>query len=130
MCGGYQISIAYCLFSLFLILYKTFIYIKFYQCLVILGLHSPYPTSPTYPKLCYPTSPTPTLDRTPPPDPHPTLTPPPSIFFLNSHINFTSPFTSTLTPNSMPPTPYPPPPQPNPPPPLKIFFFFEFSQKL
>ena len=50
----------------------------------ILGLHPPYPTSPTYPKPCYPTSTTPTLDWTPPPDPPPPYPnlPPLKIFFF------------------------------------------------
>ena len=72
----------------------------------ILGLHPPYPTSPTYPKPCYPTSSTTTLDRTPP---TPTLPRPPPLnffFFLNFHKNFTSPFTSTLTPQPDPPPPF------------------------
>ena len=70
----------------------------------ILGLHPPYPTSPTYPKPCYPTSPTPTPDRTPPPPQKKKY-----IFFEFSQKlqNFNSPFPSTLTPP-------PPTTQPNP----------------
>ena len=78
----------------------------------ILGLHPPYPTSPTYPKPCYP-SPHPTPDRTP--------RPPKNHFFFNIHKNFTSPFTSTLTL---------PPPDPTPPPPKKKknIFFLNFHK--
>ena len=94
----------------------------------ILGLHPPYPTSPTYSKPCYPHLPPPP----PPPPPPRTATPPPPsnfFFFLNFHKNFTSPFTSTLIPQSD----ADPPPRNNPPPPKKKKkknFFFEFSQKL
>ena len=99
----------------------------------ILGLHPPYPTSPTYPKHCYPHLPHPNPLLDPPPQPPlPRPTPPLKFFFFNFHKNFTSPFTSTLT--SQPDTPPPPPPPDlTPPPPTpkkKKNFFFEFSQKL
>ena len=70
----------------------------------ILGLHPPYPTSPTYPKPCYP--------------------PLNFFFFLNFHKNFIYSWFTSPIPHipHLPQTLLPPPPPSN--------FFFEFSQKL
>ena len=100
------------LFKLFLILYKIFIDI--YQCLLFL-VYIPIPHITHLPKPCYPSLTQPP-DRTPPPKKKK------KCLFFHSHKNFTSPFTSTLTPQ-----PDPPPLRPDLPPPI---FFFEFSQKL
>ena len=122
---------------------------------LILGLHPPYPTSPTYLKPCYLNLPNPQpligLPLHPPPQiffffefsqklqfsvpippdlpqPDPLTGPPPpkkKYFFLNFHKSFTSPFTSTLT---SPETRPPPPPPPTPPKKKKkIFLNFQTS---
>ena len=91
----------------------------------ILGLHPPYPTSPTYPLPpkkffflnFYKSFISLFTSTRPPPPPNPTVDPPPlkKKINLNFHKSFTSPFTSILTP--------PPPTLP----PLN-FLFFHFSQ--
>ena len=99
----------------------------------IVGLHPPYPTSPTYPKPCYPTSPTPTPGRTlPPPLPRPP--PPLNCFFEFSQKHFFSVHIHPDPPTRPPPplTRLPPRPDPTPPPPppkkKKIFFFLNIHK--
>ena len=89
----------------------------------ILGLHPPYPTSPTYPKPCYPTSPTPTPDRTPPPpDPHPTPTT--LKFFIFFEFSQKLYFSVHIHPDPQPDAPS----FPRPDPPKKYFFFGIFTK--
>ena len=87
----------------------------------ILGLHPPYPTSPTYPKHCYPhlPHPNPLSDPRPPPTP----THPPLNFFF---FEFSQKLYLSVHIHPDPPTRRPLPTRP--PPKKKIFFFWNFHK--